>query len=118
MRNSKKAIKPSTERDVCLTGLRKENMSIRLREEVRKFAEAMELNLRDNERRGGWENETYEYLFAMAKDNIRIAEDIKSSGFIKDKQCVDAANFLMMIRDNSIRRFKKGTKHAPKKTKV
>ena len=84
-------------------------MAIKLRKEVREFAESMELELRANDHRGGWKDEKDAYLFGMAIQNITSSMRQEDDNYIKRKECIDAANFLMMARDNSIRALRQKT---------
>jgi hypothetical protein len=83
---------------------------IELRPEVQKFAEAMELKLRENDHKPGWKNESPFWLFEQAGTEYREAHDALAilfcDGTNREKQrndarneLVDTANFLMMTAD-------------------
>ncbi len=87
---------------------------IELREQLRWFAEQMETVLGQNDHRGGWESETWEYLFVHLEDKIKeLTTEFYKEGYdnIFDsslnenvsaiiRKAIDVANYAMMIADN------------------
>jgi hypothetical protein len=76
--------------------------TIEIRESVLRFAELMELTLRLNDYKGGWENEPPRALLKRLKDEVtelEIALDFAEYDVEKEAECVDVANFAMMIAD-------------------
>ena len=74
---------------------------IRLRPEVRKFAEAMEQKLRQNDFKSPWCDCDVDWLYRKAKGELlELAGSIleKSSSVLNE--AADCANYLMMIADN------------------
>ena len=85
-----------------------------MRESVKKFAELMEQVLQENDDRGGWEQEDFDYLFDRMTEEKRELRnlfhrqhplwnlELKPSKTRKQaiKEAVDVANFCMMIADN------------------
>lgn len=73
---------------------------LELRPEVRKFAEAMEQRLRENEDKGGWEKCGLDYLVNRAVEEVQELVDVVKNGVdpLLD-EAADVANFLMMICD-------------------
>ena len=80
---------------------------IELRPEVQKFAEAMELKLRENDHKGGWKKCKAADLFLRASEEFREADEELAlylcEGY-KDprralRELADTANFLMMVAD-------------------
>lgn len=75
-----------------------------LRKEVQWFAEQMEEKLRQNDYKGGWDKCSMQYLTMRLTQerkelNKLLKKKNKSSEDIT-KECVDIANFAMMIADN------------------
>ena len=78
--------------------------AIRLRPEVRKFAEAMELNLRrhDSTKGGseGWHEMSISYLYRRSKEELmELASSILEESPSVLNEAADCANFLMMLVD-------------------
>lgn len=87
-------------------------MDIRLA--VMEFAELMEEVLQENDHKGGWANEDFDYLFDRLTEEKRelrnlfyrpdfmLSLELKPSKSKKEaiKEAVDVANFCMMIVDN------------------
>ena len=71
------------------------------RKEVRQFADDMEHQLRNNDRKTGWKHCKVSWLLSRAKDEIQeiidALADADDHGAIDE--CADAANFLMMASD-------------------
>jgi len=74
-----------------------------LREEVRWFARQMEKVLRDNDDKGGWVHESTLSLVGKLLFEIGELADALENGNDEDvqKECVDIANYAMMIADNA-----------------
>lgn len=78
---------------------------MKLRQEVKEFAQAMERELRNNAHKGGWENCTSEYLWLRVNSELGELADVLSHGNTdaqKKKylaEAADVANFLMMLCD-------------------
>lgn len=79
-----------------------------LRPELKTFAEVMEIYLRLNDPNGGWKDESLEYLFNRLEDEVSEMRTALSNPDFPEgiqTECVDIANFAMMIFDVlSIRR--------------
>lgn len=75
---------------------------IRLRKEVRLFAEQMELKLRKNDHKGHWDVCRPGYLIDRLKEETKELEKILYSENPKQiiSEAADVANFAMMIADN------------------
>ena len=72
------------------------------REELLNFATDMEITLKLNDYKGGWEHESVDYLMKRLDDGItelKIALDFAQSAEEKKRECVDVANFAMMLYD-------------------
>ena len=81
---------------------------IELRPEVRWFAEQMELQLRENDWKGGWHNERLGTLCAMLRIELYELERVLFPRRELDperitSEAADVANFAMMITDNAQR---------------
>lgn len=72
---------------------------IRIRREVRWFAEQMELKLQDNDDKTHWSLSTNGYLQGRIADELKELQDTKWP-VEKLEECVDVANFAMMLADN------------------
>ena len=84
---------------------------IELRPEVQKFAEAMEMKLRENDHKGGWKNESVDYfeqrlleegrelahVIKRFRDYPERVTDIDRSQLLKES--ADFMNYLMMLAD-------------------
>ena len=75
-----------------------------IRNEVKSFALLMETKLRKNDYKGGWEKESFTYLFGRLDDEMKelnraVASAKTDYNRITD-ELVDVANFCMMISDN------------------
>ena len=82
---------------------------LRLRSSVSRFAQQMERVLRDNDHKNGWGHCCWSYLMDCLQVEIReliLAYAYHRRGELKEdpsrirKECVDIANFAMMIADN------------------
>jgi hypothetical protein len=77
---------------------------MRVREEVRRFAQMMELKLKANDHKGGWQNCSPLFLLGRLKEETAELEQEIRKWFLADKEqiikeAVDVANFAMMIAD-------------------
>lgn len=79
---------------------------LKLRPQVRRFAELMELQLRANDHKGGWQDDSMSALFRRLKEECdelgeaimyRVSRGEKNVG----REAADVANFAMMITDIS-----------------
>ena len=84
---------------------------MKLRPEVQKFAEEMELKLQKNDHKGGWNDESIDYfekrlldegrelahVIAIFRDHPESITDETRKDFLKES--ADFMNFLMMIAD-------------------
>lgn len=87
--------------------LKQDKGEMEMRKQLREFAEKMEVNLKENDYKGGWEKCDYDYLLRRIKEelseleealvNNRTAENIET-------EAADVANFAMMIADNAKRK--------------
>lgn len=65
------------------------------------FSKQMELKLRKNDHKGGWQRMDIKTLFHLLKEEIiELQEAIQDNSNIID-ECTDVANFSMMIADIS-----------------
>lgn len=70
-------------------------MAIRLRPRIRKFAESMEINARENGLHGDTDQS---YLYARAKDGLNvIADNILSDADGLPNSCANMANIMMLL---------------------
>ena len=86
-----------------------------MRKSVKWFTEGMEEVLKENDHKGGWDQEELIYLFTRLKEEVkelkkRLPEDwqwdsIKNPTAVI-KECHDIANFAHMIADN-VKRLEK-----------
>lgn len=83
-----------------------------MRKEVKWFADEMEKILKKNDHKGGWEQEDLDYLFTCLKEEVKelrkklpkdwlqwLYDSIENPKEII-KECVDIADFAMMIACN------------------
>lgn len=82
-----------------------------VRKEVKGFAEQMEKVLQANDYKGGWRNCTIEDLYARLLDEI---SELQSEINYREQdvnaiaqECIDIANFAMMIADVASRHKEK-----------
>lgn len=82
---------------------------IGIRESVLKFAELMELRLKENDEKGGWsENDIWHLYERLCEEKdelfeaiLKIERSCLHSGIIDVRvEAADTANFAMMIADN------------------
>lgn len=79
-----------------------------IRDEVAEMAKAMEAKLRKNDHKTGWHNQPIEAHLKLLK--IEMMEFDVALEFLGDeeaaKECVDIANFALIIRDKLLARIK------------
>lgn len=88
-------------------------MTIELRPEVQRFAELMELKLRANEHKGGWEEDEAHALIERAREEIKELEEAVTSeayAYVTGRstpamrrtiadEAAAVANFMLMVAD-------------------
>lgn len=75
-----------------------------LRPAVRRFAVAMENQLRANDHKGGWTDESREWLLGRVRDEVDELHEVVRNDLNSDevmREAADVANFAMMIADVS-----------------
>lgn len=73
-----------------------------VREEVYGFAREMELQIRANEHKGGWENSSLDFLISELLRNVgKLKKCLSHEDF--RRRCANIANFAMMLADNDRR---------------
>jgi hypothetical protein len=86
-----------------------------LRPEVAEFAVAMEAKLRKNDHKTGWHDQPIEAHIKLL-DIERMELDVALE-FLTDeeaaKECIDLANFALIIRDKLLARMKTKQRAAP-----
>ena len=89
-----------------------------VRDAVAEFAVAMELKLRKNDHKTGWHDQPIEAHIKLLR--IEMQELDVALEFLGDeaaaKECVDVANFALIIRDKLLARMK--TKQTVEKAQV
>lgn len=73
-----------------------------MRSEVKTFAKLMEAKLKQNDWKGGWENETIISMLNRLNEEVVELNEItlcSTNSFEIIDECVDVANFAMMITD-------------------
>jgi len=78
---------------------------IYIRHSLVQFVKEMELKLRENDHKGGWENSSTEYLFdSLSQEVEELQEELTEINNPCDervkRECLDVANFAMMLFDN------------------
>ncbi|MCG3177033.1 MAG: hypothetical protein MOGMAGMI_01999 [Candidatus Omnitrophica bacterium] len=73
-----------------------------VRPSVMRVAREMEAVLKENDHKGGWQNCPMEYLRDRLHQEVRELDRALLDGDPKNitKECIDVANFAMMLRDN------------------
>lgn len=72
------------------------------RNEVKEFAEQMEIKLRENDHKGGWKNCSYDYLFSRIQEELDELYQAVMNGAryaVIMREAADVGNFAMMISD-------------------
>ncbi len=73
-----------------------------MRPEVKRFAELMEAKLKENDFKGGWQNDTSGELYsklARQFEKIGICTSTSNVKIVREI-CVNIANYAMMMTDN------------------
>jgi NTP pyrophosphatase (non-canonical NTP hydrolase) len=84
-----------------------------MRKELEKFVKQMEEKLKENDCKDGWEHETVRWLFQRLVGEVGELANLLASDtydFLsreQQKECVDIANFAMMISDLTDKRDEK-----------
>lgn len=75
---------------------------VELRPALAQFAGEMEAVLKQNDHKGGWKDCPMEYLRDRLHQEVRELDRALLDGDPKNitKECIDVANFAMMLRDN------------------
>ena len=78
---------------------------IYIRHSLVRFVKQMELKLRENDHKGGWENSSTEYLFdSLCEEVDELQGELSEINDPSDErvkgECLDVANFAMMLFDN------------------
>lgn len=84
------------------------NDGVILRDEVTEFAAAMELKLRKNDHKTGWHDQPIEAhikLLRIEMMELDVALDHLGDE-VAAKECVDVANFALIIRDKLLARIR------------
>ena len=80
-----------------------------LRPEVRAFAEAMELKLRKNDFKGGWDDydpiDLYPFLMKETEELYEHLDYQPDGGLGPAREAIDVGNYAMMIFDQSRKRM-------------
>ena len=76
---------------------------VKIRPEVMRFAEAMEMKLQQNDYKGGWSDDSIYCLLSKLYEEI---DEFNSTGVYQEmmEEVIDIANYAMMIYDNSYKR--------------
>lgn len=80
------------------------DLPLEVRPEVAWFAEQMELQLRANDHKGGWQgHESGELFDRLHEETDELAECLGDNEYTEDtvKEAADVANFAMMLADNA-----------------
>lgn len=75
------------------------------RPQVRQFALQMERKLRQNDHKPGWENDSFDELFARMLEEAGEVLIARITGDDPAGEIADVANFAMMIWDNLTRQI-------------
>ena len=73
-----------------------------MRPTLRRFAKMMELKLKDNDHKSHWHHSTIGYLKGRLHDEVKELDNAKCYNDMVE-ECLDIANFAMMIADNLYR---------------
>jgi len=71
---------------------------MQLRKSIQEFAERMEMKLRKNDHKGGWEECSRDYLVSRLREELIEAEN-SDSGEEAMNEWADVANFAMMLSE-------------------
>ena len=74
-----------------------------LRPEVAWFAEQMEMALRRNDHKGGWQDDSVKSLTCRVQDETFELFEAVNAGDVQAivREAADVANFAMMVADNA-----------------
>ncbi len=90
---------------------------MKIRNEIMQFAEEMEIKLRENDHKGGWEHCNYSSLIEKLEQEIQEIKELftckecsadtpyPSSYLELIREAADVANYAMMIADNAKREY-------------
>jgi len=73
-----------------------------MREEIRRFAELMEAQLKRNDWKGGWKNDSSAWLFGRLLEEVWELYQVLFAGETRERiarEAADVANFAMMLAD-------------------
>ena len=76
-----------------------------VRPELRRFAHQMEMVLKDNDHKGGWQNMSHSALWCRLHEEVTELRDtiiLGKTGADVRKEAIDVANFAMMIFSNTM----------------
>jgi hypothetical protein len=75
------------------------------RKEVKEFAIAMEIKLRENDHKGGWQDMSNEEIVSrILEETAEVIMNLACiSGNSPDNEAIDVANFAMFLWDNITR---------------
>ncbi len=75
---------------------------MKLRPEVRAFAEEMEKQLKANEHKGHWDDCKEDFLYDELDKNFQILDFALANNDMPEilRRCANIANFAMMLADN------------------
>ena len=81
-----------------------EEFFVKTRPSVIRFAKAMAAELKSEYPESGWLKESYAFLESRLDSNVRELHAVLNcgNGIYAKKQCIDAANFAMMIFDKIV----------------
>ena len=70
---------------------------------VQTFAQLMERELRENDRKGGWQQMKIDWLLKRLRQEVDELEAALKSNDIAniEAECADVGNFAMMVADNA-----------------
>lgn len=72
------------------------------RSELQRFADRMEEVLKDNDHKGGWDQEDARYLYEYLRDEVKELGAAIRGGKPEEirKECCDVGNLAMMLFNN------------------
>ena len=89
-------------RNIPLTDSELLNRAEGLRPEVFAFAELMEEQLRENDKKKGWKGSKWLWLLNKASQKVNLLFDLVSKRKRVAETAADAANYLMMVVDVTV----------------
>lgn len=99
--------KDTAEEAITAWNTRHDPDELHIRPPVFKFAKLMEAKLKDNDHKGGWDQDTIEQLrYKLECEVIELKNVLEcfDSPIEVIYECVDVANFAMMIADLTLRK--------------